>query len=87
MADQKYDAAGVDTGIAGFRADLVLIDDPVRSRADADSGTLRDRHWDWYKSDLIPRLKPGAAIVLIMTRWHEDDLAGRLLAEADRHVG
>ena len=54
MADQKYDAAGVDTGIAGFRADLVLIDDPVRSRADADSGTLRDRHWDWYKSDVYP---------------------------------
>jgi hypothetical protein len=80
----EYYAAGVDTGIAGFRADLAIIDDPVRSRADADSSTTRERHWEWYKSDLLPRLRPGAAIVLIMTRWHEDDLAGRILAEAER---
>ena len=80
-SDCEYYAAGVDTGIAGFRADLALIDDPVRSRQDADSQLLRDRHWDWYKSDLIPRLRPGGRIVLIMTRWHEDDLAARILAE------
>jgi hypothetical protein len=80
----EYYAAGVDTGIAGFRADLAIIDDPVRSRSDADSSTTRERHWEWYKSDLLPRLRPGAAIVLIMTRWHEDDLAGRILAEAER---
>jgi predicted phage terminase large subunit-like protein len=79
--DNEYYAAGVDTGIAGFRADLAIIDDPVRSRADADSQLLRDRHWDWYKSDLIPRMRPGGRIVLIMTRWHEDDLAARILAE------
>src|SRR6516165_6888043 len=47
-------------------------------------GTSWPRHWDWWKSDLLPRLRPGAAIILIMTRWHEDDLAGRLLAEAER---
>jgi len=80
-SDNEYYAAGVDTGIAGFRADLAIIDDPVRSRADADSQLLRDRHWDWYKSDLIPRMRPGGRIVLIMTRWHEDDLAARILAE------
>jgi len=79
--DNEYYAAGVDTGIAGFRADIAIIDDPVRSRADADSQLLRDRHWDWYKSDLLPRLRPGGRIVLIMTRWHEDDLAARILAE------
>lgn len=83
----EYYAAGVDTGIAGFRADLAIIDDPVRSRADAESSTLRDRQWEWYKSDLLPRLRPGAAIVLIMTRWHEDDLAGRILAEASAGRG
>jgi predicted phage terminase large subunit-like protein len=83
-AGHEYYAAGVDTGIAGFRADLAVIDDPVRSRADADSEQLRERAWDWYKADLIPRLRPGAAIILIMTRWHEDDLAGRILAESDR---
>lgn len=77
----EYFAAGVGGAIAGRRADLVVIDDPVRSREDADSETIRDKIWDWYKSDLYTRLKPAGRIVLIQTRWHEDDLAGRLLAE------
>lgn len=77
----EYFAAGVGGAIVGRRADLAVIDDPVRSREDADSRTLRDKVWDWYKSDLYTRLKPGGRIVLIQTRWHEDDLAGRLLAE------
>jgi predicted phage terminase large subunit-like protein len=78
----EYFAAGVGGAIAGRRADLVVIDDPVRSREDADSELIRDKTWDWYKSDLYTRLKPGGRIVLIQTRWHEDDLAGRLLADA-----
>jgi predicted phage terminase large subunit-like protein len=78
----SYYAAGVDTGIAGFRADLAIIDDPIRSRADAHSETKRDRAWEWYKSDLIPRMRPRGAIILVQTRWHEDDLAGRILAES-----
>lgn len=77
----EYFAAGVGGAIAGRRADLVVIDDPVRSREDADSELVRDKTWDWYKSDLYTRLKPGGRIVLIQTRWHEDDLAGRLLAD------
>jgi predicted phage terminase large subunit-like protein len=77
----EYFAAGVGGAIAGRRADLVVIDDPIRSREDADSETVRDKIWDWYKSDLYTRLKPGGRIVLIQTRWHEDDLAGRLLAD------
>jgi len=79
----EYYAAGVGVGIAGFRADLALIDDPVRSREDADSQLVRDRVWDWYKSDLMTRLKPGGRVIVIQTRWHEDDLAGRIL-EDDR---
>lgn len=79
-----YYAAGVGVGIAGFRADLAIIDDPVRSRQDADSETVRDKIWDWYKSDLLPRMRPDGRIVLIQTRWHEDDLAGRCLAEMAR---
>jgi predicted phage terminase large subunit-like protein len=55
----------------------------VKGRAEADSQTIRDRIWDWYKADFWPRLKPGGRIVLIMTRWHEDDLAGRLIAEQE----
>jgi predicted phage terminase large subunit-like protein len=77
----EYYAAGVQTAIAGFRADLGNIDDPIRSREDADSQKVRDRIWDWYKSDLSPRLKPRARLLLTQTRWHEDDLAGRVLAE------
>lgn len=77
----EYFAAGIGGAISGRRADLVVIDDPVRSREDADSETIRDKIWDWYKSDLYTRLKPGARIVLIQTRWHEDDLAGRLLED------
>lgn len=79
----EYFAAGVGGAIAGRRADLVVIDDPVRSREDADSEIIREKVWDWYKSDLYTRLKPGGRIVLIQTRWHEDDLAGRLLAEME----
>ena len=78
----EYYAAGVGTGIAGFRADGAVIDDPIRSREDADSERVRDRIWDWYKSDLLTRLRPGGWVILIQTRWHEDDLAGRIITEA-----
>jgi predicted phage terminase large subunit-like protein len=81
-AGGEYFAAGVGTGIAGFRSDLGLIDDPFRSREDADSPTIREKVWDWYKADFATRLKRGAVQILIMTRWHPDDLAGRLLEDA-----
>jgi predicted phage terminase large subunit-like protein len=82
----EYYAAGVGTGIAGFRARLGLIDDPIRSRQDADSELIRDRIWDWYINDFRTRLVPGAAEILIQTRWHEDDLAGRALQHGDWKV-
>jgi len=75
----EYRAAGVGVGIAGFRADLGIIDDPVRAREEAANPAMRDRIWEWYLSDFLTRLKPGGRVVLILTRWHEDDLAGRLL--------
>ena len=74
-----YVATGVAGAIQGRRADLAVIDDPIRSRHDADSLTVRDRLWEWYLGDLHIRLRPEASMVLIQTRWHEDDLAGRLL--------
>jgi predicted phage terminase large subunit-like protein len=77
----EYYAAGVGGAIAGWRGDLVLIDDPLRSREDAESPTIRDKIWDWFRGDVIPRLKPKGRIVLIQTRWNEDDLAGRIIAE------
>lgn len=76
----QYRSAGVGAGIAGFRADLGLIDDPVSKRQDADSETVRNATWNWYLSDFYTRLKPGAGQIIIQTRWHEDDLSGRLLA-------
>lgn len=78
-AGGEYLAAGVGGAITGFRADLGIIDDPVKSREEADSDIVRERVWDWFRDDYRTRLKPGGRTVLVMTRWHEDDLAGRLL--------
>lgn len=74
-----YFAVGVGTATTGRGAHLGLIDDPFKDRQDADSELQRDRVWDWYRSTFYTRLMPGGAIVLVQTRWHEDDLAGRLL--------
>lgn len=76
-----YRAAGARGSITGRRADLFLIDDPIKGREDADSELIRDKVWNWYRAEVLTRLNPGARIVLIQTRWHEDDLAGRLLAD------
>ena len=76
-------AVGVGSGVTGYGADLIIIDDPVKSRAEAESPTYRARVMDWYQNDLYTRLHPGAAIVLIMTRWHSLDLAGQLLEQAN----
>lgn len=84
-AGGEYFAAGVGGSITGRRADLAVIDDPVKSREDADSERSREKAWDWYTNDLLTRLKPGARQIVVMTRWHEDDLGGRILErERDR---
>ena len=77
-AGGEYYATGVRGPITGRRADLILIDDPVKSQAEADSPAARDQLWNWFRSDLSTRLKPGGRIVLVMTRWHPDDLGGRI---------
>ncbi len=70
------------TGV-GFRR--IIIDDPIRRREDADSAVYREKVWDWYTDDLYTRLEPGGAIVLVMTRWHEDDLGFRAIeSESNR---
>ena len=80
-----YVAAGVGTAVTGRGAHIALIDDPFKDREEADSERRRETVWDWYRSTLYTRLMPGGSIVLIQTRWHEDDLAGRLLEqEADQ---
>ena len=75
----SYVAAGVGTAITGRGANLGLIDDPFKDREAADSQIVRDAVWKWYTSTFYTRLMPNAVIALIMTRWHDDDLAGRLL--------
>jgi predicted phage terminase large subunit-like protein len=76
-----YVAAGVGTAITGRGADLLLIDDPFKDRKEADSELRREDVWNWYTSTAYTRLMPGGAIVVINTRWHDDDLSGRLLLE------
>lgn len=79
----EYYAVGVGVGIMGFRADLGIIDDPFGSREDAESKRIRDSRWEWYVNDFSSRLKPGAKRVIMHQRWHEDDLAGRVIAQME----
>ena len=74
-----YIAAGVGSGITGRGAHVGVIDDPIKDRKEAESLTVRNNVWHWYTSTFYTRLMPGAAVILMMTRWHEDDLAGRLI--------
>jgi predicted phage terminase large subunit-like protein len=78
-----FRAVGVGGGVTGQGASLVVVDDPVKSREEANSAAYRDRVWNWYRDDLYTRLEPGGAVILIMTRWHADDLAGRILESED----
>ncbi len=80
----EYFASGLGGPIVGRRADLVVIDDPIKKHEEAESAAHRDHVWNWYRSELISRLKPRGRIALVMTRWHQDDLGGRLLNSADR---
>lgn len=78
-----YVAAGVGTAVTGRGAHVLLIDDPLKDRAEAESEARRKSVWDWYTSVAYTRLAPGGRIVVINTRWHEDDLSGRLLEQQD----
>lgn len=78
-------SAGIGSGMTGWASGLTIIDDPIKDQTEADSETYRDRVWNWWLSVALTRLAPGAPVVLILTRWHTDDLAGRLLAAEDGH--
>lgn len=82
-----YVAAGVGSALTGHGADILVIDDPVKNRADAESETIRKAVWDWYSSTAHTRLLPGGAIIVIQTRWQEEDLAGKLLAAEESGDG
>lgn len=79
-------SVGIGAGLTGRPADLMVIDDPIKDRKEADSALYRQNVWDWWTDAASTRLAPGAPVVLILTRWHEDDLAGRLLSAEDGHL-
>lgn len=72
--------AGMGGPLTGRGADLFLIDDPIKNDKEARSQGIRDDHWEWLTSTAISRLEPGGVMGVIMTHWHHDDIAGRLLA-------
>ena len=84
VVDKKgtYRSSGVGGGITGMGGEYIIIDDPVKNREDADSATMREKVYDWYTSTLYTRLEKDGCILLTLTRWHEDDLAGKLLKAA-----
>jgi len=71
--------AGVGGPITGRGANLFVIDDPVKNAEQAASPVIREKHWDWWLSTARTRLEPGAVVLVVMTRWHEADLGGKLL--------
>jgi predicted phage terminase large subunit-like protein len=77
-------SVGVGAAPTGQGAKVLIIDDPVGDAEQAESEVYRERLWRWYTDTIYPRLEPNAAIVVMMQRWHEDDLAGRLLRAQDR---
>lgn len=74
-------AAGAGGPITGRGARVAIIDDPFKNYEEASSQTYRDKIWDWYRSTLLTRLTPDGAVIIVQTRWHEDDLVGRILEQ------
>lgn len=82
-----YRSTGVGGGITGMGADCLIVDDPVKDMEQAHSATYRQNVWGWYTGVAYTRLMPGGGVIIILTRWHEDDLAGRLLTSAKNNDG
>lgn len=78
LAGGGVEAVGAGAGVASVNADLIIIDDPVGKREDAESQAKRDMLWDWLTNDILARCDPDTAVIMTMSRWHPDDPAGRL---------
>ncbi len=83
----SYRAAGVREGITGQGADVFVIDDPLKDAEAARSPRIREGIWEWYTMTAYTRLEPGAGMVIVMTRWHADDMAGRLVEAMEQETG
>lgn len=77
----SYRSAGVGGGVTGMGCDILIIDDPFKDRADANSPTIREKTYDWYKSTAYTRLSDGGGVIILQTRWHIADLAGQLISK------
>ena len=77
-----YKNAGVGGSVMGVGGNMVMVDDPIKDSEDAQSETMREKTWDWFTGTLYHRVEAGGGILIIMTRWHADDLVGRLLENA-----
>lgn len=81
-------SVGVGSSITGFSADLIVIDDPTKGRAEAESQARRDAIFDWYSADILSRQQPGTKVMIVQTPWHVDDLRARVIQqEGDRANG
>ena len=89
MEVDKHDGSiitrGIMSGITGNAGDLIIIDDPIKNRQEADSVVYRERLWEEWQNSIKTRTQAGTKIIIIQTRWHEDDLAGRVIRE-ERNV-
>ena len=81
----EMNTAGVGGGMTGKGANLLIIDDPIKNAVDAQSDVIREAQHDWWKSTARTRLQADASVILVMTRWHEDDLAGRFLTDNEEN--
>lgn len=80
-----YRCVGVGGPLTGTGADILIIDDVVKNAEEANSETIRDATWSWYSTTARTRLMPGGGVIIVLTRWHDDDLAGRILELMKTH--
>ena len=83
----SYYAVGIGGSLTGRGFNVAVIDDPVKDVEEAESKVMRDKVWDWYRTVFRTRAQPDAAIIIVMTRWHQDDLVGRLIKQAQEDSG
>lgn len=79
-------AGGIGGPLTGHGLNCAVVDDPVKNRIEAESKTYRERNWDWMNDVLLTRIEPGGSVFVFMTRWHPDDLSGRLIREGWDHI-
>jgi predicted phage terminase large subunit-like protein len=77
--------SGIEGSMTGLPGDIIIVDDPFRSFKEAHSPTVRQDVWDWFWAVPMTRLQPGSTVIVVQTRWHEDDLTGRLMSSEGAH--